>query len=494
MKKVRLVGLPLIALSCVRGFDVQNKQKALDHPIVQQVISGERHIEGNLSFQLDSESNVSIGPSKFIRLLKDLRDIDDISRWVDDQSRNILSWITEEIQSVKNLNVLFSYVISEMELQLVEEPLCEYLERTKDKRGRTTMHIAAEKNSTFVFEQLLNRSSHSIVVSKDEGGNTPALHAITAGNEAMLDKILEVRPQVVNEVIMIGGATPMCIAALLGRINMIKKLASTADLNVGNANGNPLMIAILRGLPRAAEVLIDRGADVSIHHLGEPSIIWAAAIKEVEIVKVLLAEGARPSGRKIRKVKKAGKIIMRTVAMSADTAVIAVGVPGNTGIAKSIFDQVTNKNKPMTTEEKLSARKVINEVKDRCLWILKVKESEDTVRYGSYYRKKIIDKINEFDCNQSESQFRAFIDESLILDIHDNMNSQSISNKIKKELKKRFSGSTEYELLPEEVEDKSAYNEKIKDLIKDDNELLRVEGIIVEALEKLEEYMNRRQQ
>ena len=92
------------------------------------------------------------------------------------------------------------------------------------------------------------------------------------------------------------GATALSVASASGNTALIKLLLdSKADPNAPLLSGEtPLMTAVNNGDLNAARLLIERGANVNLkeHKGAQTALMWAAANKSPELVKLLVGQGA----------------------------------------------------------------------------------------------------------------------------------------------------------------------------------------------------------
>ena len=97
------------------------------------------------------------------------------------------------------------------------------------------------------------------------------------------------------------GATPLWLAASNGSAALLATLvAAGADPDQALPSGEtPLMTASRTGNPAAVQALLDRGADphATEHTYGQTALMWAVAQQHAEVVRVLLASGARVDDR-----------------------------------------------------------------------------------------------------------------------------------------------------------------------------------------------------
>lgn len=378
--------LLIFLLECSCEVNLSKINKIHKGTLISEIANGDKDVG-------DSEDEITA--SHCVNLITEVNIINHhLSQWRDDEG-NLLMWLTEKVKSIKNLQLIFDYSIEIISNELDSKAMLDYLESSVNPVGRSLLFQAVVNKKDCVFNYLIDRGC-TLFEQKDVNGDSPISIAILKGYEDMLEEMLKIRPDIINKVVMKGGYTLTCVAAMSGNLNIMKKLIKKdANLNLGGVHGHPLAIASMLGLSNIIEELLKVGSDVDIRYLDEQPMIWAASIGEVEIVELFLAAGARVSGRKTRKARQASKFISDLVARAADISAISVGVPGNAGVAKSIMDRLMSKVKKMSEAEKESARDVVKGIKDNYFWILKIDSIGNIVRYGSYYRDEIAKRTLE---------------------------------------------------------------------------------------------------
>jgi len=137
------------------------------------------------------------------------------------------------------------------------------------------------------------------VDARGPDGTTALIWAAYNGDAALVEKLVDAGADanVKNEF----GASALSEAAIGGYASVIAALLEGgADANITNPEGEtPLMAVARTGHVEAATLLLDAGADVNAIELwGQQSaLMWAAAQKQPEMIKLLIARGADVDAR-----------------------------------------------------------------------------------------------------------------------------------------------------------------------------------------------------
>ena len=177
------------------------------------------------------------------------------------------------------------------------------LEKGADKSLKTTagklspLSIAAALGSVAAIEMLL---LHGCSINyRDNGGDTPLMHAAVFGNTEIVKYLLA------------KGADPLLrnklelgllhLAALSGNVLTIEAVLSTNfDINARcTASGlTPLLVCLMAGRLEAASYLLGRGADEYLKSEEGLTVLSAAAIGgDVAAIEMLLKRGHNPNSR-----------------------------------------------------------------------------------------------------------------------------------------------------------------------------------------------------
>jgi ankyrin repeat protein len=143
----------------------------------------------------------------------------------------------------------------------------------RNKRGNTPLALAVEYKNTQVIAFLVSRGGD--IYAADADGKTPLIKALDDGSEMlshlMAREIITARDS--------GGNTALHVALLNATPESMRRLPASAkdstleeirllldmgsDVNSRNKEGSsPLLIAVQKNFPAAAELLLARGADV----------------------------------------------------------------------------------------------------------------------------------------------------------------------------------------------------------------------------------------
>jgi ankyrin repeat protein len=137
------------------------------------------------------------------------------------------------------------------------------------------------------------------VAARGPDGTTALIWAAYNGDAVLVQTLIDAGAEVdaKNEF----GASALSEAAIAGDADVIEALLKgKADPNITNPEGEtPLMAVARTGNVEAATLLLDAGADVNAVELwGQQSaLMWAAAQKQPEMIKLLIARGADVDAR-----------------------------------------------------------------------------------------------------------------------------------------------------------------------------------------------------
>ena len=162
---------------------------------------------------------------------------------------------------------------------------------------RASLADAAKQQDWVAVPALLRAGAD---VDRPHGDGTTALHwAVYWDDVPTVRRLLAAGAafDVANDL----GATPLWLAASNGSAALLETLlAAGADPDQPLPSGEtPLMTASRTGDPAAVQALLDRGADphATERTFGQTALMWAVAQQHAEVVRVLLASGARVDDR-----------------------------------------------------------------------------------------------------------------------------------------------------------------------------------------------------
>ena len=162
---------------------------------------------------------------------------------------------------------------------------------------RASLADAAKRQDWTAVAPLLRAGAD---VDRPHGDGTTALHWAVYWDDAPTVRRLLAAGAAVDAANDLG-ATPLWLAASNGSAAVLETLlAAGADPDRALPSGEkPLMTASRTGNPAAVQALLDRGADphATERTFGQTALMWAVAQQHVEVVRVLLASGARVDDR-----------------------------------------------------------------------------------------------------------------------------------------------------------------------------------------------------
>jgi ankyrin repeat protein len=158
---------------------------------------------------------------------------------------------------------------------------------------------AAKANDT---ARALTAIDEGADVKRPSADGTTALHyAVYNDNAQLIERLIAkgADASVANQF----GSTPLIEAATVGNADVIKKLLDAgASADAPGADGQTaLMIVVRSSNVAAAKVLLERGADPNAQELWrqQTALMWAAAQRQPEMVKLLIQHGAKVDARSV---------------------------------------------------------------------------------------------------------------------------------------------------------------------------------------------------
>jgi ankyrin repeat protein len=156
---------------------------------------------------------------------------------------------------------------------------------------------AARRNDATAVRTQLEQGADANARAPD---NTTALHyAVYNDDLALVERLIAAGADVnaVNDY----GSTPLSEAAVVGNAQVIERLvAAGAEVDALGKDGQTALMILARGNNvEAARVLLENGAEVDKQEAWreQTALIWAAAQKQPEMIKLLLEHGADPNAR-----------------------------------------------------------------------------------------------------------------------------------------------------------------------------------------------------
>ncbi|CAD5114977.1 unnamed protein product [Dimorphilus gyrociliatus] len=208
------------------------------------------------------------------------------------KEKNLSSKESEEIRK-QIRNFLLKNAIKQDDVLQLRQLLRYFNPNLVLPNGRTPLTLAIDEQKHHSVSTLLVAGADSEL--QDGNGRHPVIEAVRSRNEAVLNIVLSLVPQV--NVYESSGTSPIHAAAEIGNLAALKRLINFgADVNTTTKNESkttPLIIAATFGHDRIVEELIHRGADVNHKDLwGYSPIIKAASNGHISTVKLLLRNNA----------------------------------------------------------------------------------------------------------------------------------------------------------------------------------------------------------
>ncbi|KAL4888349.1 ankyrin repeat-containing domain protein [Aspergillus ambiguus] len=161
----------------------------------------------------------------------------------------------------------------------------------KDKVGRTSLSLAAEKGHKAIVNLLLHRGAAIDMV--DKSGHTPLLWAAKNGHEAAVMLLLDRGATI--DVVDRFSQTPLSWASENGHeavVELLLERGATVDTKDMN-NQTPVSWAARKGYKAIVRLLLDRGAKIDmVDRFCYTPLSWAAEKGHEAVIKLLLERGA----------------------------------------------------------------------------------------------------------------------------------------------------------------------------------------------------------
>ena len=170
-----------------------------------------------------------------------------------------------------------------------------------DPWGCTPLHQAVKSGRVEIVKLLLNHSGITDVNARDTEGFYPITHAVS---KEMMELLLS-NPDIDVNVLDPEDRTPLHIAVISGRVEIVELLLShsgTNDVNTKYAYGlHPINHAAVINTPKGIELLFEHPS-INVNAQGpkgHTALNKAARYGKVEIVKLLLNYNAEPNIREL---------------------------------------------------------------------------------------------------------------------------------------------------------------------------------------------------
>ncbi len=161
--------------------------------------------------------------------------------------------------------------------------------------GETALMIAARSGSATAVKLLLDHGAKIDAVESRKGQNA-LMWAAAEGHSAVVDLLIERGVDV--KAVSTGGFSPLVFAAQKGDDKSVNSLLQAGLIpNYTLPNGTSVLsVAVLAEKPEVVRVLLDHKAEVDTpDKSGNTPLHTAAQSGDLEIVKLLLANGASPN-------------------------------------------------------------------------------------------------------------------------------------------------------------------------------------------------------
>lgn len=159
------------------------------------------------------------------------------------------------------------------------------------------MARAAEAGDAGVVVRLLGEG---VPVDTHGGGRTALDLSVRHGHGALVRLLLEAGADPEQQVGEYGELTPLTQAAMHSRTEIARDLLDAgAHPDTRCRIGFPLLAAATPapGCPEIVDLLLDRGADISLRLRDLTTLEWAVWFGPVDMVRQLLRRGADPSAK-----------------------------------------------------------------------------------------------------------------------------------------------------------------------------------------------------
>jgi ankyrin repeat protein len=221
--------------------------------------------------------------------------------------------------------------------------------------GETPLMTAARTGNVAVVDALLARGA-AIDAKESTQGQTALMWAVAERHTAVARRLIE-RGANLNERSK-GGYTPLLFAARSGDLDLANALLSGgANVNDAAPDGaTPLLVSTVRGHVDLAKLFLEKGADPNADAAGYTALHWASGSweteltgprgivlgrdeewvalrgleeRKIELVRALLAKGAKPNVQVTRPPPRVGFSVFRAPILIGATPFFLAAMAGD---------------------------------------------------------------------------------------------------------------------------------------------------------------------
>ena len=159
---------------------------------------------------------------------------------------------------------------------------------TSDRMGNTLLMMAARAGEDRILDYLLENRAN--VLRQNKYGDTALMLAALNGQISAVTKLVSARSEINPK-----GWTPLIYAAFNGHVEVMRVLLTHgADVDAQAENGTTALMAACRnGHQAAVKLLLDEEADLDLVNQGQLTALKIGlAARNIEIARLLKAAGA----------------------------------------------------------------------------------------------------------------------------------------------------------------------------------------------------------
>jgi ankyrin repeat protein len=230
--------------------------------------------------------------------------------------------------------------------------------------GETSLMTAARSGNVAVVDVLLARGA-TLEAKESTQGQTALMWAVAEGHTDVVRRLIE-RGANVNERSK-RGYTPLLFAARNGDLDLTNTLLSQgANVNDAAPDGaTALLVSTVRGHVPLATLLLEKGADPNADGAGYTPLHWASGSweteltgprgivlgrdeewvalrglegRKIELVRALLARGAKPNVQVTRPPPRVGFSVFRTPILIGATPFFLAAMAGDAATMRVLAD------------------------------------------------------------------------------------------------------------------------------------------------------------